>query len=105
MREKTINEKKISIYFKGSKWGLASNAIHFLDLLSYLTGQQEITIDIKNLNNQIYKSNRKGFIEFGGRFIAKTSRGDTLDIFDNRDTEIDSIMSFETENQIIEIQY
>ena len=45
LRQKTIQEKKITMDVRGSNWGLASNAIHMVDLFSFLTEQKEVTID------------------------------------------------------------
>ena len=103
LRQNTIQEKKITMDVRGSNWGLASNAIHMVDLFSFLTEQKEVTIDASNLDKKIYQSERQGFIELGGRLIAQTSRGDILHILDNRKTTVSHLMKIETDNQEIEI--
>jgi len=50
----------------GSDWGLASNAIHILDLISYLSGTEEYRINNIDFSAGIFESKRKGFIEFNG---------------------------------------
>ena len=85
LREKTITADKVQIIAKGSKWGMASNAIHLLDLFAFLTGQTEICIDGTCLDHNIYESQRNGFLEFGGLLLAKTVRGDILELTDERD--------------------
>lgn len=103
LREKIIHKEKITISVKGSNWGLASNTIHMLDLLAFLTGQKEITINAADLVRKIYQSKRQGFIELRGRLIARTVRGDILDILDDREAEIPLLMCVETDEQKIEI--
>ena len=66
------------IKVKGSKWGLACNAIHMLDLFSFLFGDQDIYVDISKLHPRIYHAKRNGFIEFGGMLTFKNSKGDLL---------------------------
>ncbi len=64
---KQLNEGKIlSFYAYGSDWGLASNAIHILDLISYLSCREEYRINSIDINEDIFESKRKGFIEFNG---------------------------------------
>ena len=36
LREEIISEKRIKIGVSGSNWALASNTIHFIDLLAFL---------------------------------------------------------------------
>lgn len=103
LREEIISEKRIKIGVSGSNWALASNTIHFIDLLAFLTGLNKITIDATALDREIYQSKRQGFIELGGRLIVQSTRGDILDIIDNRKTMIPSLIRIETDNQIIEI--
>ena len=103
LRQQKIQEKKITMDVRGSNWGLASNAIHMVDLFSYLTEQKEVTIDATNLDKKIYQSKRQGFIELGGRLMAQTSKGDILHILDKKNTTIPYLMKIETDTQEIEI--
>ena len=85
LREKTIKAGKVQVIVKGRKWGMASTTIHMLDLLAFLTGQTEICVDGTRLDHKIYKSNRGGFLELGGKLLAQTVRGDILELTDERD--------------------
>lgn len=53
----------------GSQYGLITNAIHFLDYLAYLTGQDEFSVDTSGLDPKYIPSKRKGFLELNGRLV------------------------------------
>jgi predicted dehydrogenase len=50
----------------GSNWGLACNGIHYIDLFSFLSGQNNLSVDGSLLDAQIIQSKRKGFSEVTG---------------------------------------
>lgn len=103
LRQKTIHKEDTAISVTGSKWGLASNTIHMLDLLAFITGRKKISIDASGLDKKIYESKRPGFIELGGRLVAHTEGGDVLDILDDREANLPLLIHIETDEQIIEI--
>lgn len=73
LKEKIEDYKKIHFYYRGSNWGLACNAIHKIDLFSYLTNasSEKLILDGNLLENKIYESKRNGYIEFFGSFSGK----------------------------------
>lgn len=58
----------------GSNWGLACNAIHFIDLYNYLSGNTPSRFDTSNLEEQIVPSKRPGFIELNGKLQCTDNR-------------------------------
>ena len=60
------HKEKLSIIVKGSKWNMASNAIHYLDLYNFFDKSNFISFDNKLLK-KIYFSKRKGFYEIYGK--------------------------------------
>ena len=72
------NKSKLSLKVNGGNWGLGSNLIHYIDLFSFLCSEDQIKIDTRYLDKNIYPSKRKGFVEFSGSIIAKTNKGDVL---------------------------
>ena len=74
---------------------MASNTIHLLDLLALLSGQTEFLFDIAQLDNRLYDSRRPGFIELGGRLTAASGRGDTLDLYDDKNTTDPPVITIE----------
>ena len=87
----------------GSLWGLASNTIHMLDLLAFVTGRKNITVDASGLDKEIYISKRPGYIELGGRLTAQTEAGDVLELVDNREAAFPLLMHIETDEEIFDI--
>ncbi len=69
-----LRGKTISVVIEGHQWGLGCNAIHFIDLVSFLTGCREYTMAEK-LDKQILKSKREGYIEFSGELYLDYPNG------------------------------
>jgi len=69
-----LRGKTISVVIEGHQWGLGCNAIHFIDLVSFLTGCRKYTMTEK-LDKQILKSKREGYIEFSGELYLNYSNG------------------------------
>lgn len=72
------NDKPVSMEVAGSGWGLACNAIHYIDLFSFLTKQEVTEISTKALTPKVVNSKREGFVEFEGSLHFETDRGDKL---------------------------
>lgn len=64
IKEEIGDGKMIQVLVSGSKWGLLSNAIHFIDLCAFFTSSSlsEVTVNITN----IQMSKRPGYIEADG---------------------------------------
>lgn len=71
-----IKENKRNIYtVVGGNWGLGCNALHFLDLFVYLSGNKIQDINISLIDDEIIESSRKGFIEFTGTLTGHLMDG------------------------------
>jgi hypothetical protein len=105
LREKTVihHKERVKISVAGSLWGLASNTIHMLDLLAFITGRKKMTVDVSGLDNEVYMSKRPGFIELGGRLTAQTEGGDILEVVDDREATLPLLMHIETDEEIVDI--
>lgn len=87
---KRIDEwhKKISVNFNikgplkvekmGGLWGMACNSIHFIDLVSWWTGEDLISIDVSKLEKNWFRSKRDGYFEITGEIKANFSNGSEL---------------------------
>tara|TARA_Y100001970_G_scaffold15871_1_gene17857 strand:+ start:42231 stop:43217 length:987 start_codon:yes stop_codon:yes gene_type:complete len=100
LEQENFGIKPIKIVVKGDI-GIASNSIHMLDLLAFLSKQTEITIDISKLEKKIYSSKRSNFVEFKGELYAHSSRGDSLKIIDKRNNKTDLTISLENDEKLI----
>ena len=56
----------IAYYLQGGEWGLACNAVHFIDHVAFLSGGSEFKIDVSRLDSGFMQSKRENFIELTG---------------------------------------
>jgi len=68
----------IKAHKKGKNWGLACNAIHYIDLICWWTNEKLMEIDTRELFNIWVESKRPGFFEISGSLTARFSRGSEL---------------------------
>lgn len=73
-----IPNKSIKVEKIGTSWNLACNSLHFIDLVSWWTGESLISINTENLNNKWFESKRKGYFEVTGSLLGKFSNGSEL---------------------------
>lgn len=67
IREMMAEDNKINLQISGGDWGLACNAIHFIDLLAFLSHDTSYKLDITGLDPRVWQSKRKGFVEVTGK--------------------------------------
>ncbi len=60
------------ISFTGGLWGLGCNGIHMLDLIAFLTDEDDFILNPDLLNDKLLESKRNGYIEFAGKIIGYT---------------------------------
>jgi hypothetical protein len=65
----------LKLKFEGKLWGLASNAIHLLDLLEWWTGETLQSVCTEHLNKNWFESKRPTFWEVLGNLEAQFSGG------------------------------
>ncbi len=75
-----LSDRVISFRGIGSKWGLACNAVQFLDLVSFLTGDYNFVLDTHLLDKKIYPSKRRGFLEINGTLCANFKNGSKCEL-------------------------
>jgi hypothetical protein len=75
-------EKNIQSVFNvvGGNWGLGCNALHFLDLFVYLSGNKLQDINVNFIEDDLLESSRKGFVEFTGSLTGKLTDGSFFSI-------------------------
>lgn len=64
--QKEFAGNPIQFIVTGSKFGLVTNSIHFVDYIAFLTGCYEFTIETNGLDTKPIDSKRKGFLELNG---------------------------------------
>ncbi|MDB3964659.1 hypothetical protein N9401_00580 [Amylibacter sp.] len=70
-----VKETSLSMIVRGSNWGLACNAIHFIDLFSFLTGCPDYELNGSKLDKSVVSSKRPKFYEAFGRLLGIDSLG------------------------------
>nr|WP_197490053.1 Gfo/Idh/MocA family oxidoreductase [Rheinheimera sp. SA_1] len=68
----------------GGEWGLGCNAIHFIDLVSYLSDDQIMSVDTKGLDPGSIPSKRQGYVEFGGSVDVYFKNGSQLELVSSK---------------------
>lgn len=68
----------INMEYIGKEWGLCCNAMHFIDVFMYLTGEDNYTIDTNGIEPEIMESKRNGYVEMNGTLSITTPKGNTL---------------------------
>lgn len=69
---------------QGGEWGLACNAIHFIDLLCFLIEETDYDVSCSDLDSDVLKSRRKGFVEFTGALHCHFRNGSELSLFSQK---------------------
>ncbi len=66
--------------FEGSNFGLASNAIHSIDLFNYFLGGELFSLDFSYIDEDIIQSKRKGYFELTGKLLGVNEHGSLMNI-------------------------
>lgn len=64
----------------GGNFGLASNAIHFIDLAEFINGSQVASVDLSGLDVGSIPSKRPEFVEIFGKLTATYANGAVLTV-------------------------
>jgi hypothetical protein len=91
--KKTLESPR-DMYFElsGGNWHLTSNALHLLDLLSFLTNEQEISLDSTGLNEEILETNRPGFVNFSGFLRGKSKNGVEIQFLETNSSLVPDVL-------------
>ena len=73
----------LRVRMAGGHWGLACNAIHFIDLVSWWTGASVDVVDTRRLGDW-QPSKRSGFQEVFGTLVVHFRDGSTLELICNQ---------------------
>ena len=74
------NEEVINFQVFGGNWDLACNALHFIDLINFLSGSEVLNLDFGEIDNNIIKSKRPNCIELTGSFSGVLKNGNRFNI-------------------------
>ena len=77
----------VTLRVAGGAWGLACNAVHFLDLLAWWTGETLQGVSTERLAPHWFASKRNGILEIAGTLEAKFSGGSSAFLSANESAE------------------
>ena len=75
LKDELKDASYVDMSVTGGNWGLGCNGIHMLDLFAFITDDDTFCVDVNMLDDRIYESKRKGYIEFCGRLTLKNKKG------------------------------
>lgn len=75
IKSKHCGTTPIELWVTGGMWGLGCNAVHFLDLVQWLTGERLKEVDTRELQPQWFEGKRPGYWEVLGTLVAEFSGG------------------------------
>lgn len=75
LRERLAGRGPVHLEVTGTAYGLASNAIHFLDLAEYLNCAPLVALDASGLRPGSEPSKRPGYVELFGMLSARLNNG------------------------------
>lgn len=67
--------RPLELKVEGGLWGLACNAVHYLDLVTWWTGETLLDVRTDRLNPKWFEGKRKGYWEVSGLLEARFSGG------------------------------
>ena len=73
-------ETEVTVTVRGNEFGLASNAIHFVDLAEFLSGTPTDAVDARGLERAAAPGKRPGTVELYGRITGRLARGGSFSI-------------------------
>jgi len=101
LRKSLTPSERILFVVEGGEWGLACNAIHFMDLVCFFTGVQDCKVDVSKLDKTITNSKRENYYEVTGTLYGNFSNGSELILHSRKDSGADHIITILTDNRQI----
>ena len=93
--------ERIDFSLTGNAWGLGCNTVHFLDLISYITGDTEkICMNTEQLDSEMIKSKRPGYIEFTGTLTGSMGKCCRFSITSNKGENVPIIYVISSRNKL-----
>lgn len=98
------HSKFVQIHIFSGNSGLGTNAIHYLDLFSWLIDDLKIKLDGKFLTNKLFKNKRgQNFKEFFGTIIGTSKRGSFVSLTFFPSKRESFIINIQSEDRLVTI--
>lgn len=79
-----LSESTFNVSISGGDWGMACNAIHYIDMFAWWSNDTIVDIDISSLEPDWFRAKRDGFWEVAGVIKIVSARGNTMILECNR---------------------
>jgi len=93
LRKVISDHERIVLTVQGGEWGLACNAIHFIDLIAFLSTEYEARFICDTLDKELIDSSRKNFVELTGTLQGRYSNGSEFYLHARRKSNAPHIMT------------
>ncbi|GAA0787441.1 hypothetical protein GCM10009077_43180 [Roseibium denhamense] len=80
LRDEVAARKQVSVRLSGSGWNLCSNAIHFVDIIEFVTGQKFVSLTGDRLDSEVIPAKRAGLLEITGILDGRLEHGGEVQI-------------------------
>ncbi|MFL1419275.1 Gfo/Idh/MocA family oxidoreductase [Pseudomonas fildesensis] len=103
LKKRLSHEQTLNLQVHGNNWGLACNAIHFIDLWAMLGGEHSYTLDTSGLDVAVVESKRLGYKEVSGTLSGVADKH-RFSLTSEASTEVAPLsINIETEQFSIEV--
>jgi predicted dehydrogenase len=89
---------------QGGDWGLACNAIHFIDHLCFMIQETDYKVSCLSLDKGVKESRRKGFIEFTGALHCYFRNGSELNLISQNGSQRPSVITILSKSMLYVIE-
>lgn len=104
LKEELAEHGTLTMKVTGNDWGMACNAIHFIDLWAFITASSQYTLDMSELDASILDSKRAGYKEVSGTLKGYQINGSELFLNCSIENNTPNIqVCFETDHAKVEI--
>lgn len=69
-----LGDENFEFVLSGSNWGMGCNAIHFLDLICFLAGTDDLKVNVDSLYKTVLDSKRKPYKEILGTITGNAGK-------------------------------
>jgi predicted dehydrogenase len=98
LKTKLKPHEQVYCTVQGGEWGLACNAIHFVDCLSYLIEETDYQMSCRYLDKELKNSKRAGFVELTGSLHFQFKNGSGLNLISQNGTEAPPLTMMQTKS-------
>ncbi|MHA7774506.1 Gfo/Idh/MocA family oxidoreductase [Roseibium sp. M-1] len=75
LKEDVGSRNRVSVHLNGAGWNLCSNAIHFVDIIEFVTGQKFVSLVGERVDPEVMPAKRAGLLELTGILDGRLEGG------------------------------